>query len=204
MRKGSSVPGRPRTEKGRRAARRLGPRNPSTAARSEDERAPSVPGQGSERVFVGLGSNLGDRLLNLSEAIRRVGLLSGVTVVARGPVLDTAPLLPPGNPQPQPRYLNTVIELATTQPPDALLQALLAIEQAMGRTRAERWASRVIDLDLLMFGDRVVEHPGLVLPHPGLANRRFVLEPLIALGPGLVHPVSRTPLWALLRRLPSC
>lgn len=153
---------------------------------------------GPERVFVALGTNLGDRLLNLAEAVRRVGLLEGVTVVARGPLIDTAPLLAPGDPLPQPRYLNTVIELSTGQTPRGLLDALLLVEQGMGRVRTSRWGPRVIDLDLVLFGERVLDEPGLQLPHPGLASRRFVLEPLLALAGGLRHPVTGHPLRELL------
>ena len=158
----------------------------------------------TERVFVALGTNLGNRLLNLDEATRRIALLPGVELVARGPLLDTAPLLDPSDTLPQPRYLNTVLELTTTRQPRALLAALLAVEHDMGRERGARWAPRIIDLDLVLFGERVIDEPGLALPHPGLSTRRFVLEPLVALAGALRHPVTGQRFRALLERLPPC
>lgn len=151
------------------------------------------------RTFVGLGTNLGHRLLNLAEATRRLAALPGVRLLARGPVVETPALLPPGERFPQPPYLNTAVELACALPPPALLARLLEVEAAMGRRRTTRWAPRVIDLDLLLVGDLVLDVPGLTLPHPGLASRRFVLEPLAALAPDLVHPTSGRTLSALLQ-----
>ena len=156
----------------------------------------------SERIFVALGSNLGDRRSNLGEAARRVGVLEGVRLIAVGPVIDTAALVEPSEPLPQPRYLNSVLELTALRSPRSLLEALLAIEQSMGRVRSTRWAPRIIDLDLLLFGERLLEEPGLQIPHPGLSSRRFVLEPLVALAPSLCHPSTGQPLRALLERLP--
>lgn len=150
------------------------------------------------RTFVGLGSNLGDRLLHLAEATRRVAALPGVVVVARAPVVETPALVPPGERFPQPPYLNTALELATALPPRALLARLLEVEAGMGRRRTTRWAPRVIDLDLLLVGGLVLETPGLTLPHPGLASRRFVLQPLAALAPDLPHPTLGRTLSALL------
>ena len=151
------------------------------------------------RTFVGLGTNLGDRLLHLAEATRRLAAVPGVALVARGPVVETPALLPRGERFPQPPYLNSAVELATAVPPTALLAALLEVEAAMGRRRTTRWAPRVIDLDLLLVGDLVLAVPGLTLPHPGLARRRFVLEPLAALAPDLVHPTDGRTLSALLQ-----
>lgn len=164
----------------------------------------AVPTSQAERVFVAVGSNLGDRLLNVQEAARRVALIEGVELLAIGPLLDSAALVDPSDPLPQPRYLNTVLELATGLTPRELLDALLAVEHGMGRVRHARWAPRVIDLDLVLHGARVSSEPGLALPHPGLASRRFVLAPLVALAPDLRHPVSSTRLEVLLRRAPPC
>jgi 2-amino-4-hydroxy-6-hydroxymethyldihydropteridine diphosphokinase len=150
------------------------------------------------RTFVGLGTNLGDRLGNLAEATRRLAALPGVALVARGPVVETPALLAHGDRFPQPPYLNTAVELATRLHPRALLQALLEVERCMGRRRTRRWAPRVIDLDLLLVGDAVLASPGLTLPHPGLAHRRFVLEPLAALAPEGVHPTAGRTFSALL------
>lgn len=142
----------------------------------------------TERVFVALGANLGDRRAQLDEAVRRIAELDGTTVLAVAPVLETAALLPPEDPTPQPDYLNTVAELRTALEPLPLLRALKAIERAMGRLTTTRWAPRVIDLDLVLFGDRQLASEELTLPHPGLASRRFVLEPLLALWPDAIDP----------------
>jgi 2-amino-4-hydroxy-6-hydroxymethyldihydropteridine diphosphokinase len=158
---------------------------------------------GGPRIFVGLGTNLGDRLLNLAEATRRLGQRPGLAVVARGPVVETPALLPPGERFGQPPYLNSALELASSLSPGAVLEALLAVEAEMGRRRSTRWAPRVIDLDLLLVGGLRLQVPGLTLPHPGLATRRFVLEPLAALAPDLVHPALGKTLGALLAAAPG-
>jgi 2-amino-4-hydroxy-6-hydroxymethyldihydropteridine diphosphokinase len=148
--------------------------------------------------YVALGTNLGDRLLNLAEARRRLGLLGPLRA---GPVLETDALLPPGDRAPQPRYLNTVVELSTSLGARALFAALKRIEREMGRVETTRWAPRVIDLDLVLHGAEVVEEPSLVVPHPGLALRRFVLEPLVVLAPGAWHPGLHATSAELLDRL---
>ncbi|MDP3233958.1 MAG: 2-amino-4-hydroxy-6-hydroxymethyldihydropteridine diphosphokinase [Myxococcales bacterium] len=142
----------------------------------------------TERVFVALGANLGDRRAQLDEAVRRIGELEGTTVLAVAPVLETTALLPHEASTPQPDYLNTVAELRTTLEPLPLLRALKAIERAMGRLTTTRWAPRVIDLDLVLFGDRLLVSEELTLPHQGLSARRFVLEPLLALWPEAIDP----------------
>lgn len=150
------------------------------------------------RVYVALGTNLGDRLLNLAEARRRLALL-GEHVA--GPVLETDALLPPEDPTPQPRYLNAVDQLDTRLSAVELFHALKHIERQMGRVVTTRWAPRLIDLDLVLFGDLVLETEALTVPHPGLHQRRFVLEPLAALAPDALHPGLRQTARALLRRL---
>lgn len=156
----------------------------------------------SERVFVALGSNLGDRRAHLAEAVRRLGQLAGTTVVAVAPVLETPAMLPSEDPTPQPDYLNTVAELRTTLEPLPLLRALKALEQDLGRVVTTRWAPRVIDLDLVLYGARVLSTDELTVPHPGLATRRFVLEPLCALAPELTHPLGGQRLAELLGSVP--
>jgi 2-amino-4-hydroxy-6-hydroxymethyldihydropteridine diphosphokinase len=93
----------------------------------------------------------------------------------------------------QPDYLNTVIAVETALEPEALLEALVAIENRLGRTREVRWGPRTVDLDVLLYGDRVIETPALTVPHPRMAERLFVLGPLAALAPEAVHPVSLKP-----------
>lgn len=139
------------------------------------------------RCYVALGTNLGQRLLNLAEARRRLSLL-GEHVA--GPVLETEALLPPDDPTPQPKYLNSVDQLDTSfRHPLALFHALKRIERQMGRRTATRWAPRIIDLDLILFGDEVLQTAELTVPHPAMHQRRFVLEPLAALAPRALHPL---------------
>lgn len=143
----------------------------------------------SEVAFVALGSNLGDRLANFGKALAALEAIPGVTSLSEGPLLETEALLPPGDSTPQPKYLNTVVRLETTLTPRQLFDALKAVEHQLGRTPAPKWSPRIIDLDLLLFGARVVHEPGLDVPHPELHKRRFVLEPLAALAPEVRHPV---------------
>jgi len=133
---------------------------------------------------VALGSNLGDRAGNLNEAVRRVGELGRVVAVSS--FFDTEPV----GYLDQPRFLNGALLLETTLAAEELMEALLGIETAMGRVRVIDKGPRVIDLDLLLFGDAVIETDGLVVPHPGIGQRRFVLEPLAEIAAGMVDPRS--------------
>jgi len=144
-------------------------------------------------AYVSIGTNLGDRDAHLALALRRLAELPDTELVAVSPVFETDPVGPP----PQGPFLNAVARLRTRLAPRALLEALLAIEQEAGRVRGERNAARTLDLDLLLHGDRVLEEPGLILPHPRLAERPFVLEPLAALAPALVHPTLGEPIATL-------
>jgi 2-amino-4-hydroxy-6-hydroxymethyldihydropteridine diphosphokinase len=157
----------------------------------------------SEVAFVALGSNLGDRLANFGRALAALEAVPGVTALSEGPLLETEALLPPGDPTPQPKYLNSVVRLETTLTPRQLFDALKAVERELGRTPAPKWSPRIIDLDLLLFGDRVVHEPGLDVPHPALHTRRFVLEPLAALAPEVRHPVLGKTALELLAALPA-
>jgi 2-amino-4-hydroxy-6-hydroxymethyldihydropteridine diphosphokinase len=133
-----------------------------------------------ERVFVGLGANLGDARATLEATVAALAALPGTRCVARSASYRTAPVDAAG-----PDFLNAVVELATTLEPDALLQQLQAIEQAHGRQRPYRNAPRTLDLDLLAYGQRVLHTPSLTLPHPRAHLRAFVLRPLAELAPGL-------------------
>ena len=152
------------------------------------------------RVFIGIGSNEGDRLAHISRAVEALGRLHGTRTVQMATIIETAPV---GGP-PQHPYLNTVVELETGLDPVALLRSLQVIETGQGRRRpGERWGPRSIDLDLLLYDAKVIDHPDLTLPHPRLPERRFVLEPLAQLAPDLIHPVLQQPVAALLARLPQ-
>jgi 2-amino-4-hydroxy-6-hydroxymethyldihydropteridine diphosphokinase len=137
-------------------------------------------------AYVGLGSNLGDREGNLTRAL---ALLERVGSVRPSSIRETDPI----GVTEQPKFLNAVAEVETEVPARELLDRLLAIELELGRDRAAetRWGPRTIDLDLLLYGDETIDEPGLTVPHPRLAERRFVLEPLHELDPGLILPDGR-------------
>lgn len=130
----------------------------------------------SVRAFLGLGSNLGDRLANLERAVRSLDASAAITVVRTSRVYETAPVGPP-----QPDYLNAVVEVATTLTARELLERCLAVEAEMGRARRERWGPRVIDVDVLTYDDARIDEPDLVVPHPRMHERAFVLVPLLEL-----------------------
>lgn len=150
------------------------------------------------RCYVALGTNLGDRLLNLAEGRRRLAELGNLL---RGPVLETEALLAPGDREVQNPYLNAVDALDTRLAPFALFQELKRIERLMGRVVTWRWAPRIIDLDLLLYAHQVIESSELTVPHPRMHERRFVLEPLAALAPQAWHPVLRRSASSLLLSL---
>jgi len=136
------------------------------------------------RAYVGVGSNLGDRWAHLALAARALRAEPRVSLLRASRVYDTAPLGPP-----QPRYLNAVLEVEALGAAPALLAILRRIEREAGRTRSgRRWSARTLDLDLLLFGDEIIQLPALVVPHPGIVARRFVLAPLAELCPDRVVP----------------
>lgn len=135
-----------------------------------------------ERVYLGLGSNLAEPLAQLGAALRAIGELPHSKLAAVSSFYASDPLGPPD----QPRYLNAVAALDTELAPLALLDALQAIEQEQGRQRkAERWGPRTLDLDILLFGDRLIDDPRLRVPHYHMQARAFVLYPLAEIAPGL-------------------
>jgi 2-amino-4-hydroxy-6-hydroxymethyldihydropteridine diphosphokinase len=136
-----------------------------------------VTGGAEVRAFLALGSNLGDRLGNLQRAVDLLVRRPGLTIVKSSRVFQTEPV---GGPV-QPDYLNAVVEARTTLSPRDLLDAGLAVELAMGRERKERWGPRVIDVDVLTYGQEEVDEPGLQVPHPRMHERGFVLIPLLEL-----------------------
>ncbi len=135
---------------------------------------------------IALGSNLGDRRAAIRAAVAAIAELHGTSIRAVSAPVETAPVGPPG----QRDYLNAAASIETTLSPRDLLDALLRIEHDLGRVRRERWGPRTIDLDLILFGDRVTDEPGLTLPHPRFRERLFVLEPLAEIEPGLTDPVT--------------
>jgi len=138
------------------------------------------------RAFVGLGGNQGDVETTMVEALWAVDALPQTTIQRQSAFYRT----PAWGKTDQPAFLNAVVELRTRMPAQVLLASLLAIEERFGRVRSEtdRWGPRVLDLDLLAYGDEVVDEPGLTLPHPHLHERAFVLVPLAEIAPALVIP----------------
>jgi 2-amino-4-hydroxy-6-hydroxymethyldihydropteridine diphosphokinase len=137
------------------------------------------------RVYIGIGSNLGDRRANNLEAVERIAKLPGTRVLRASSLYESEPL---GDARTW--FVNSVIEIETEFPPDQLLKKLKAIEEAMGRKRVKgkRWGSRVIDLDILLADQEIIDRRSLKVPHPELHKRRFVLMPLAELAPHVIHP----------------
>jgi 2-amino-4-hydroxy-6-hydroxymethyldihydropteridine diphosphokinase len=127
----------------------------------------------STRAYLALGSNLGDRLEHLREAVRLLGAEPTVEVVRSSRVYETEPVGPP-----QPAYLNAVVEVRADGTARDLLEACHRVEDAFGRVRAERWGPRTIDVDVLIFDEETIDEPDLVVPHPQMHERGFVLVPL--------------------------
>ena len=150
-----------------------------------------------DTAYIALGSNLGGPLEQLRQARRSLNELGEVTGASS--LWRTAPV---GGPPGQADYLNAVIALKPlTNDPQTLLQTLLTLEARQGRTRSVRWAARTLDLDLLAYGDRVLDTPNLTLPHPRLLERAFVLAPLCDVAPEWRHPVTGEAACTVLRRL---
>ncbi len=147
------------------------------------------------RVYIGLGSNLGDRKANIREAEEKLTALPNTRIVKASSLYESEPL---GNAKTW--FVNSVLEIETDFEPDELLKRTKAIETAMGRKRVKgkRWGSRIIDLDLLLFDNQTVNKRNLKLPHPEMQKRRFVLLPLSELAPHITHPQLGTTISELL------
>jgi len=145
--------------------------------------------------LIGLGSNLGDRRAMLDQAVERLQSQPQIRVVAESRWHETPPV---GGPPGQASFLNGAVLLETSLSPEALLSAMLAVEAGLGRQRGERWGPRTLDLDLLLYGQCVLASPGLVLPHPRMAWRRFVLAPAAEIASEMLHPTTG---WTIARLL---
>jgi 2-amino-4-hydroxy-6-hydroxymethyldihydropteridine diphosphokinase len=148
-------------------------------------------------AYLSLGSNMGNRVENLRQAISCLKELGTVTAVSS--FYETEPVDVEG---PQPWFVNCVVALETELMPQRLLSRTLAIELAMGRRRNSPKAPRTVDIDIVLFGNDIVESDGLVIPHPAMHRRRFVLEPLAEIAPRVGHPVLNLSASELLRALP--
>lgn len=147
-------------------------------------------------VYLSLGSNLGDRAANLNAAINRLRTLGEVLQVSS--LYETEPVEFTA----QPWFLNCAVELDTENTAQQLIESILEIERQMGRTRTQKKGPRSIDIDILLFGNSTIDTKGLSIPHPGLQERRFVLEPLAEIAPGVRHPTLKKTIQELSDALP--
>jgi 2-amino-4-hydroxy-6-hydroxymethyldihydropteridine diphosphokinase len=152
----------------------------------------------TETVYLSLGSNLGDRAVNLREATRRLGQLG--TIRWQSSLYETEPIEVQSA---QPWFLNCAVALATQLTPRELLEAALTIEREMGRQRTGSKQPRQIDIDILLFGERVIRDRGLTVPHPAMQQRRFVLEPMMEIAPEAQHPILKKSVRELWEALPA-
>jgi 2-amino-4-hydroxy-6-hydroxymethyldihydropteridine diphosphokinase len=150
-------------------------------------------------AYIALGANLGDREHNIRSALTQVKQTDGISIVRVSSLLENPAV---GGPPNSPLFLNAAAELKTTLGSHALLHRLLEIERQLGRVRRERWEPRPIDLDLLLYGDQIISSQELVVPHPLMHERRFVLQPLAEIAPEAVHPVLQMTIAGLLENLP--
>lgn len=148
-------------------------------------------------AYLGIGSNLGDPVQNCREALRQVSFLKNAEVLRRSSLYRTEPVGVEG----QGWFVNGVAEIRTTFAAAQLLKALQWVERSMGRERAERWGPRVIDIDILLFGQEIVNTETLVVPHPEMHRRRFVLEPMNEIAAYVIHPLFGVSMKGLLDRL---
>ena len=150
-------------------------------------------------AFIGIGSNLGDQIKNIGEGVRLLEDHPLVKVVCLSHLYQTEPLTRGG--ERQNWYTNCVLKIRTDLNAVQLFHVTQEIEKVLGRKRTYRWAPRTLDLDLLFFDDEIVRTRTLVIPHPRLHERRFVLKPLSEIAPNLVHPIKGRPVKALLKNL---
>jgi 2-amino-4-hydroxy-6-hydroxymethyldihydropteridine diphosphokinase/dihydroneopterin aldolase/2-amino-4-hydroxy-6-hydroxymethyldihydropteridine diphosphokinase len=135
-------------------------------------------------AYIGLGSNVGDKQANVQKAIEL--LRESVRVMAVSSFYTTEPV----GYREQEDFINAVVGIETEQSPEDLLAICRSIESRMGRERTVRWGPRTIDLDILLYGNAIVDHPGLMIPHPRMISRKFVLVPLVEIAPDAVHPIT--------------
>ena len=138
-------------------------------------------------VFIGVGSNLGNREENIKKAILKISELPQTSVLATSSIINTKPI----GKRDQPDFLNCIIKIETKYTSNGLLTELQNIESDMGRIRKEKWGPRVIDLDILFFNDEIIETEDLTIPHPEILNREFILCLMKEIAPKFVHPIEK-------------
>ncbi len=142
----------------------------------------------SKKVYLGLGSNLGDREQNLRKALSVLDETDGITVRSASSCYETEPV---GSVTGQDDFYNAVAEIETALSPQELLTRIKSVERELGRLSGERWGPRVIDIDILLWNNNILHQEGLTVPHPEMTARAFVLTPLAEIAPDVVHPVAR-------------
>jgi len=148
-------------------------------------------------VYIGLGSNIGNRKENMRAVYGHIIAIRGIQPVRCSRFYETVPV---GGPQ-QPMFLNAVLEVKTSLAPHELLKRFQRIEDLMGRTRSIKWGPRSIDIDILLYGDEIVDDEQLKIPHPLMHTRLFVLEPFVEIAPNVVHPILQKTILQLYREL---
>ena len=149
-------------------------------------------------AYIGLGANTGDRGSNLYNAIARLSQVPGVAVRRLSRLMENPAV---GGPEGSPPFLNGAAAVETTLGSHALMKALLQIENDLGRNRRDKWEPRPIDLDLLLYGDQIISSDDLMVPHPLMHERPFVLQPLAEIAPQVVHPTLQMSIGGLLENL---
>jgi 2-amino-4-hydroxy-6-hydroxymethyldihydropteridine diphosphokinase len=156
-----------------------------------------IEGAGGIICYVGLGANMGQPEAQCVEATQKMHATAGIHVVRPSSLYRSEPV----GDQQQDWFVNAVVQIRTVLQPGELLQALLAIEREMGRQRDAPWGPRIIDLDLLLYGQEVIQGPDMVIPHPAFHKRRFVLVPLHEIAPYVIHPAFGVSVRGLMDRL---
>jgi len=148
-----------------------------------------------DKVFISIGSNLGDKIGSCKMALDEIGNFA--EIVGTSSLYETEPV---GN-EDQPNFINSVAEIRTDLSPHELLGHLNSIEQKLGRVRDEKWGPRTIDLDIIFYNDKEIKDDDLIIPHPRAHLRRFVLEPICEIAPGFIHPELKISVSELLKNL---
>jgi 2-amino-4-hydroxy-6-hydroxymethyldihydropteridine diphosphokinase len=151
----------------------------------------------TRKVYLGVGSNLGNRQGNIKKAARLLGENGNIQVVRRSSFYETEPV----GYKKQPDFLNCIFEIKTSLTPLVLLKVLKNIEKKLKRVKNIKWGPRLIDLDILLYGNKVIEKTNLTIPHPEMHKRRFILAPLAEIAPEIIHPLKKKTILELYKNL---